>query len=204
MASQPVLRSIVAKMAQLSLESGEDLPPTLTADQSATAFLLAYTEQGGTLSSLCRTLGCSRFLLQRWIRGDKERQESYTRARALSADALVDEGGDLLDSATRDTIAVANARAGWRKWLASKYDPQTYGEGTQATTPSALHLHYHAALQGIVPPPLASPPVPLLAGSPPSIGSHAAMVERGYPTGSEDHPAGSGGEIVVETPLDHS
>lgn len=182
MSRTPVLDRTIATMAQLALDSGESLPPDLTPDQAATAYLLSFTENGGRLSQLALQLGVSRFLLQRWIWGDAERKQSYARARADSSHALVDEGGDLLDSATRDTIAVANARAGWRKWLASKYDPQTYGEGTHGTVVLGdLHLH---ALQGRrveAVQPLA-PPTPSIQLSPPSNGSHTGAVERGYPT----------------------
>lgn len=174
----------------------EDPDPSLSPDQQALAVLTAYLFNGGRISSLCKQLNVSRWLLMRWIGGDKERHQAFLHARTQGADALVDEGGDLLDGATRDTIAVANARAGWRKWLASKYDPVTYGEGAQATTPSALHLHYHAALSGLVPPPLSSPPASILL-SPPSDGSHAGGVERGYPTER-------GVEIGTKPPLDPS
>lgn len=190
MSRTPVLDATVSRMAQLALTTGESLPDTITPDEAATAYLLSFTENGGRLSQLAQSLGVSRFLLQRWIWGNPERKQAYARARTEGADALVDEGGDLLDGATKDTIAVANARAGWRKWLASKYDPTTYGD-TQPTTVQVGSLHYHAALSrptqvtlSALPPvtvPTLTPP-PEHSPKPPLNGSHQGAGGRGYPT----------------------
>lgn len=198
MSRTPVLDATVAKMAELALTTGESLPSSITPDEAATAYLIAYTENGGRLSSLAQSLNVSRFLLQRWIWGDDERKQAYARARTVGAGAIVDDAGDRLDGATKDTIAVANAQANWRKWLAGKYDPATYGEGAQAPTTSALHLHYHAALQGTQPPPLSQLPLrPLALQSPPLDGSSDTQRVAGYPSESEAHPTES--ELVGKT-----
>lgn len=181
MASQPVKRDMIHRLALLANEN-HDLPPNTPEDEAAFSYLLAYMENGGRLSRLAATLNVSRFLLDRWIKGEPERKEQFSRARALGADALVDEGGDLLDSATRETIAVANARAGWRKWLAGKYDPQSYGD-SQAPQVQVNTLHYHAAL--------ARPPLRL---EPPLVGSLEPVGERGYPTEVKKLPPVSTGE----------
>lgn len=191
MSRTPVLDATVERMAQLALTTGESLPDTITPDEAATAYLLSFTENGGRLSQLAQSLGVSRFLLQRWIWGNPERKQAYARARTEGADALVDEGGDLLDGATKDTIAVANARAGWRKWLASKYDPTTYGD-SQPTTVQVGSLHYHAALSRPV------APAPLPIQSPPSLGSHTGAGERGYPTETKEVVVDG---VVVHTPV---
>lgn len=141
MASQPVKQNLIAKLALLAAEQSIPFPDGDSPEPAAEAYLNAYMAQGGKLSRLANELGVSRWLIDLWIRESPERRENYTRARALGADALVDEGGDLLDKADRDTIAVANARAGWRKWLASKYDPQTYGESKAQVSIGSLHLH---------------------------------------------------------------
>lgn len=202
MASQPVKRQMVLDLASLASPDQLDLPADTPPDTLALAYLCAYLEQGGRISKLCQSLGVSRFLLMRWVKGDKERESAFTHARTLGSDALVDEGGDLLDAATRDTIAVANARAGWRKWLASKYDPATYGEGEKGTL-SIGSLHLHAALSRPLSP-ITLPPVKVL-DTPPVLGPMPGAVERGYPTGSESHPTESkalpAGEIVGEPPL---
>lgn len=201
MASNPVKRDVVALLASMA----PDPDPLLTDDEQALAYLCAYMANGGRLSKLAKELDCSRWLLDRWIKGDTERHQQFLRARVGGADALVDEGGDLLDSATRDTIAVANARAGWRKWLASKYDPATYGEGTPSQV-SIGSLHLHAALsRPTLPVQLSAPPTVKLLDTPPALGPIPGGVERGYPTEAEPHPTESKalgtGEIVVEAPL---
>lgn len=196
MASQPVKREMVLALAAKGRELIPELPDN--PDDAALAYVCALLEQGTRISHIAPSVGVSRFLLDRWIRGDKERQSQVLRARALGADALVDEGGDLLDSATRDTIAVANARAGWRKWLASKYDPTTYGEGSSNTGVTIGSLHLHAAL---------SRP-PIQGNAPPALGPIVGAVERGYPTEAEPHPTESKalgtGEIVVDPSPSHS
>lgn len=192
MTGQPVKWDMIEALATHARQSLPDLPPDSSPEDLATAYLLAYTEDGGKLSRLATQLGYSRFLLQRWIRSNPERQTQYTHARALGADALVDEGGDILDKADRDTIAVANARAGWRKWLAGKYDPTTYGD-KQAPTVQVGSLHYHAALSR----PLSSP-TPFLPQTPPSLGPITATGEPGYPTASGESATASEGEIVID------
>lgn len=184
MASQPFKTSILTKLAQLANPDDLDTP-NLSTDDQAFAYLLSYMENGGRLSRLANDLGCSRFLLDRWVKGTPERAEQFSRARARGADALVDEGGDLIDKADRDTIAVANARAGWRKWLASKYDPLTYGDKQQPSVAiGALHLH-------------ASLPLPQLQ-HPPLNGSLGPTGDVGYPTATKALPSDN---IVVEPPV---
>jgi len=178
MASQPIKRQMITQLASLANPDSLNLPPDTTEDDAAFAYLLAYMENGGRLSRLASDLNVSRFLLDRWVKGTPERASQFSRARARGADALVDEGGDLLDRATRDDVAVANARAGWRKWLAGKVNPEEWGESKQGA-PLIGSLHLHAALSR-----------PQLQGAdnspkPPLLGPPLGQREAGYLTESE-------------------
>ena len=181
MASQPVKRRMVHDLAKLANPDELDLPPDTSVDQAAEAYLLSYMENGGRLGTLAKTLGYSRFLLQRWIHETPERLHAFTHARTLGSDAAVDEGGELLDSATRETVAVAQARAGWRKWWAGQVNPQVWGKGVGGTVVLGdLHLH---ALQGRGPTGAygsRSEGYGQSSGQPPLNGSHAPEVTAGY------------------------
>ena len=94
---------------------------------------------------------------------------------------------------------------GWRKWLASKYDPTQYGDSTAPSLAiGGLHLY---ALQGrgqaLGQVQLPTPSIPQ---SPPLNGSSSHGAVAGYPTERKllvDHTGLSmpfSGEIVVETP----
>lgn len=191
MTGQPIRRDMVNRLCEIANPEHLDLPTDFTPEQLATEYLVAYIESGGRVSQLTAQLGVARWTLNRWIYADEERKSRVMHARTLSSHALVDEGGDLLDSATRDTIAVANARAGWRKWLASKYDPQGYGDA-QSPQVSIGSLHLHAALHrpplAPVSPPLAltvTTPAPVNSPKPPLLGAPQTTGEREYPTESK-------------------
>lgn len=179
MTGQPVKWTMLHHMADKATQSLPDLPPDMTTEDKALAYLLAVTEDGQSLLKVAQSLNVSRFLLSRWVKGDDERYKAYARARALSADSLVDRGGELLDTATRETIQQHRAQAEWRKWLAGKYDPQSYGDA-QAPQVQVNTLHYHAALS--------RPPIQQIA--PPSMGP-LTVAKAGYPTEVKTLPPSS-------------
>ncbi len=94
---------------------------------------------------------CSRWLIQRWVHADPDRQACYEAAKREGAAAMVEEGKTLLDTADEHSTAAvqkARFRADYRKWYAGVLDRKGFGPPNQRTevnlTIGELHL---AALQ---------------------------------------------------------
>ena len=87
----------------------------------------------------------------KWLRENEEFSQQYARAKAESADALVEEMLDIADDGTNDWMEKhGKDDAGWiengehiqrsrvridtRKWIASKLKPKKYGEKLDLTS----------------------------------------------------------------------
>ena len=169
MAGRPKLRGMVAQLVRLAREAGldeqDDGVAPLTEEQLALAYALAWIRGGNpaetspTVLSLARYLGVSRPLLYEWLTGTDERKAALALAREDSGGALAEEALHLLDTASPLEYQHANARANFRKWLASVLDRKTYGQQTNvpavAISIGSLHLAAHQALKALSPAPLA-------------------------------------------------
>lgn len=124
------------------------------------------------VTELARLAGVSRPTLADWLTNSPARERALTIARESTADYLVDEAGQLLDTATVRESNLMSSRANWRKWLAGVYNRKTYGTAvapTLAISFSDIHLAAHA--------------------------------ERKSMPGGEGSGAVPNGEIVITTPL---
>lgn len=86
---------------------------------------------GEYLTAIAEDWNVSVQLLRKWIRLDDERVVEYEVAKRMSADALVEDAGKILDDAetiSSQHIAKATSRANFKKWLAAKRDREQYGE----------------------------------------------------------------------------
>ena len=54
---------------------------------------------GRSMCSIAEEFNCSRSLVYRWLNMESERKDAWREARRLSAHALVEQAGELLDSA---------------------------------------------------------------------------------------------------------
>ncbi len=94
-----------------------------------------------TLTEIAVEYGIHRATLMRWINKVEERRLAYDRAKAESADTLVEEAGKILDDAPTETgpeIQKAKSRAEHRRWLAGKRDREQYGEDAKLAV--GVHL----------------------------------------------------------------
>ncbi len=165
MAGRPKLRGMVAQLVRLAREVGLDEQDEgtapLTEEQLALAYALAWVRGGNpaetspTVLSLARYLGVSRPLLYEWLTGTDERKAALALAREDSGGALAEEALHLLDTASPLEYQHANARANFRKWLASVLDRKTYGQQTNVPAMSisigSLHLAAHEAVKALAP-----------------------------------------------------
>lgn len=164
MARKPTVRRMVRELLAHArafdvVEEG-DIP-----DEAAFAFALFWLKGGcadtdfpdpngigsrrfaPNVTELARLAGVSRPTLNDWLTSDSDRKQALVVARESTADFLVDEASQLLDTATVREGSLAASRANWRKWLAGVYNRKTYGptqETTLAISLSDLHLHAHA------------------------------------------------------------
>jgi len=105
--------------------------------------------EGEKLKEIARSFGVSRALLYDWRdRGGDDRKKGWSTAMRARAAAQAEEAGEILDNLVGSEISnadvkLATERANYRKWLASKLDPETFGEqqGVQVQLNiSQLHL----------------------------------------------------------------
>jgi hypothetical protein len=148
MAGRPILRATLANLCRLGRAAGLDQveanQPELTEEEVAAAYVLAWIIDGGTFYSLAKQLGVSRALISNWMNSDTDREKSVVNAREASAHSHVEMGLHLIDTADRDDIQVANARASYRKWYAGMLNRRDYGTQaapSQAISIGTMHLH---------------------------------------------------------------
>lgn len=91
--------------------------------------VVAALTAGSTLLQIGRQLGLSPDSIYEWCERTPERAALISRARARGATALVEDGMSMLDQATtREEVQIAEARAKYRQWIASRVDRDTWGD----------------------------------------------------------------------------
>ncbi len=83
---------------------------------------------GATLGAVAEQLGVSYRALTRWIATGDERPALYKEVRKIAAGRLADDTLGISDAATQQNAQVARLRVDTRRWLAARYDPETFGE----------------------------------------------------------------------------
>ena len=107
---------------------------------------------GHSLRKLAAEFDCSRWLLQKWIGEDPDREVSYEAAKLIGASAMVEEGKEIIDNADENSTAgvqKARNRAEYRRWYAGVIDRPQFGPPDRRTSiniNNIEHLHL-AALQ---------------------------------------------------------
>lgn len=98
---------------------------------------------GMSLAELSRVEGVPYSVLWKWL-SDGNRMESYRTALEARADKEVHETLAIADGAKPEDIGVAKLRVDTRKWAASKWDRDRYGESSKV----ALDVRYQVDLAG--------------------------------------------------------
>lgn len=115
---------------------------------------------GETLTSIAKDFDCSRQFLRKLLTENEKLATIFHNSQRDAAHALVDDGMQILDDSAvdRDAIALAKARAEYRKWLAGMYDKETFGEKAQGVQLNIGQLHLQALAAIPAPPPNRSLP----------------------------------------------
>lgn len=115
MAGQPITRQLADRIES---DGGDDV-------------ILGRVASGEAVKSIAADHGVSYETLRKWINATPERRTAYEQAKSDSADALVEEAGEILDDANTDSapqVTKAVKRAEHRRWLAAKRDREQYGD----------------------------------------------------------------------------
>lgn len=98
---------------------------------------------GETMTDIAREYGIGRSVMQDWFKRDPARREALRRARETAASALADQALTIADTTDAQNVQVAKLRIETRRWLASRMDPEQYGERPTTAVQvniGALHL----------------------------------------------------------------
>ena len=98
-------------------------------------WFLDEISDGKPLTKIAKQLSCSTRLMYDWIRwGDDEgeRWAAFQTARQLSATALAEQGMEELANARSSDTAIVRERVAHKRWLAERYDRETFGQQKEA------------------------------------------------------------------------
>ena len=98
---------------------------------------------GMSLSEISKVEGVPYSVLWRWLNAEG-RMEAYRVALEARADKEAHDVLHIADSATAEEVGVAKLRVDARKWAASKWDRDRYGESSKV----ALDVRYQVDLAG--------------------------------------------------------
>lgn len=134
--------------------------------------LFNLVADGRPMREIAEHFESSRTQIYRWIAAAPDRKAALASARKCAASAHVEDALDGLDTASPADAHIARERAGMRRWIAERWDRETWGkdEASGATVNfNALHLTF---LQNRMPPggptePSALPQV--AASAPPAL-----------------------------------
>jgi hypothetical protein len=99
---------------------------------------------GETLTAVAGSIGVGRVLLSDWLHGDPERQGRLFRARQTAASALAEQSLKIADEVGPLDVQKARLQVDTRRWLASRYDPATYGDQKAQVEINIGQLHVDA------------------------------------------------------------
>lgn len=133
MASQPFRRAFLAKLKERDGGWGA---------------ILERIAAGESLRPIAADYGCSPSWLSWQMRNSAELDKLYKMARREGARALVEDALEKIDTVRvdRDEIAKVKLQVEHRRWMAEKYDRETFGDGpaVQVNVQSLGDLHLAA------------------------------------------------------------
>lgn len=146
-------------MAKTELTAPAAIELERVVEQAGEAAVFRLVEAGMTLNGICEHLGLvgtgasreqARQALIRWL---NKRPEDYEEAKRISALALVEQGGAILDNEGKPPETAAEARwlsdrAGWRRWLAETRDPDQFSKSADVEVNMTLgEAHLQALIK---------------------------------------------------------
>jgi transposase-like protein len=112
-------------------------------------WLFDQIASGVTVAELARQYGCTRSYVSRSLNSVPEYAAALSKARGEAADALVEQGLEMVDglsgASTPTEIAATREKVQWRKFMAGSMNQERYGTRPQSNvTLSIGDLHLDA------------------------------------------------------------
>ena len=119
------------------------------ADNGGVDWLYDQIASGVTVAELARRYECSRSYISRALNENPEYKVALASAREDAADALVEQGLEMVDKlngdSTTNEIAATREKVNWRKFMAGSFNQGRYGTRPQTNvTLSIGDLHLDA------------------------------------------------------------
>jgi transposase-like protein len=112
-------------------------------------YIFARIADGDSIAQIARDLEVSRQQIYRWADAVPERRDQMKMAVQMSADALAESAGEVLDSLvgadslSSADVSLASHRAQYRRWLAGVRNRDVYGDSSGPTVQinvGSMHL----------------------------------------------------------------
>lgn len=113
-------------------------------------FVLDFIGDGGTVTELCKVVGCSRSFLSRILNKRPEYRAALEEGRRLQADAFAEDSMDIVDTMAAngnfrsEDVQLAKERVSVRKWMAALNNPDKYAPKDKGITINVGNLHLDA------------------------------------------------------------
>ena len=122
---------------------------TEVASNGGADWLFDQIASGVTVAELARQYGCTRSYVSRSLNSVPEYAAALSKARGEAADALVEQGLEMVDglsgASTPTEIAATREKVQWRKFMAGSMNQERYGTRPQnSVTLSIGDLHLDA------------------------------------------------------------
>lgn len=122
---------------------------TEVASNGGADWLFDQIASGITVAELARQYGCTRSYVSRSLNSVPEYAAALTKARGEAADALVEQGLEMVDglsgASSPTEIAATREKVQWRKFMAGSMNQDRYGTRPQSNvTLSIGDLHLDA------------------------------------------------------------
>jgi AraC-like DNA-binding protein len=117
--------------------------------QGGAEYLFEYFSSGGTMAQLATHYECSRGYVSTALHKVPEYTAVINKARQEAADALVEQGLEMVDAldggSSTQEIAATREKVQWRKFMAGSYNQERYGNRPQTNvTISVSDMHLDA------------------------------------------------------------
>jgi hypothetical protein len=113
-------------------------------------FVLDFIGDGGTVTGLCKVVGCSRSFLSRILNKRPEYRTALEEGRRLQADAFAEDSLGIVDDMAAtgnfrsEDVQLAKERVSVRKWMAALNNPDKYAPKEKGITINVGNLHLDA------------------------------------------------------------
>ncbi len=112
------------------------------ADNGGADYLFDQIASGVTVAKIAERYGCTRAYISRAINSVPEYKDAMERARVEAADALVEQGLDMVDAldggSTANEISATREKVNYRKFMAGSFNQNRYGTRPQSNVTVSL------------------------------------------------------------------